>query len=154
MGGGWALADDALVSRVHRTDEARQVIGAAIEVHRHLGPGLLESAYEPCLAWELAARGLSFRRQVAVPVIYKGVRIPGAYKVDFLVEERLLLELKATDHLLPIHHAQVITYLRLLDLRQALLIYFNVPRLVEGLKSLVNGWSATDDDSRRHAGAS
>ena len=116
---------------------AETVIGAAIEVHRALGPGLLESAYEPCLARELILRGVPFDQQVAVPVTYKGVRIECAYRVDLMVEGRLLVELKSVEHLLPVHHAQVLTYMRLLKLPQGLLINFNERRLIDGLKNFL-----------------
>jgi len=115
-----------------------RVIGAALEVHRHLGPGLLESAYDICLAHELATTGISFRRQVSVPFGYKGVDIPVGYRVDFVVGDELLVEIKAVDRILPLHQARIITYLRLLKLRQGLLINFNVARLVNGLKSFMN----------------
>lgn len=120
------------------------VIGAAIEVHRAIGPGLLESAYDQCLAYELASRGVGFRRQIPLPVIYKGVSISCGYRVDYIIENEVLVELKAADRLLAIHHAQVLTYLRLLKLRRALLINFNVPRLVDGVKSVLNGWGVDD----------
>jgi GxxExxY protein len=115
------------------------VITAAIEVHRGLGPGLLESAYDQCLAHELRLRRIRFDRQVAVPLTYKGAEIPCGYRVDFVVNGELMIELKAVEHLLPIHQAQAITYLRLLRLHRGLLINFNAPRLVDGLKSFLNG---------------
>ena len=115
----------------------RLVIGAAIEVHSHLGPGLLESTYEHCLAHEMTLRGLTFERQVALPVIYKGTRLDGGYRVDFVVDRQLVVELKAIDRLLPVHEAQVITYLRLLRVRQGLLINFNARLLTAGLRSLL-----------------
>jgi GxxExxY protein len=115
------------------------VVGAAIDVHRGLGPGLLESVYDQCLAWELRTRGIPFERQVPVAVAYKDVHFSIGYRVDFLVDGRLIVELKAVEKTLPIHHAQVLTYLRLLKLHRALLINFNVPRLVDGLKSFLNG---------------
>jgi GxxExxY protein len=115
------------------------VIAAAIDVHRGLGPGLLESVYEHCFAWELRARRIPFEQQVPVAVSYKDVQCPIGYRVDFLVNGEMVVELKAVERTLPIHHAQVITYLRLLGLHRALLINFNVPRLVDGLKSFLNG---------------
>lgn len=111
-----------------------QVIGAAIEVHRLLGPGLLESAYEECLAHELSLRKLAFERQKPLPVQYKGVRLDCGYRLDLVVEDRLVLELKAVEHLLPIHHAQVLTYLRLSGIKYGLLMNFHVPVLIEGLR--------------------
>ena len=116
---------------------ARHVIGCAITVHRALGPGLLESAYEACLAYELTQKGLAFRRQLAVPIQYHGVQVDCGYRVDFVVADELLLELKSVEKLLPVHQAQVMTYLKLLDLRQGLLVNFNVPRLVKGLRSIL-----------------
>src|SRR5713226_2788146 len=90
-----------------------QIIGFAIEVHRHLGPGLLESAYEECLCFELDENGIGFKRQVPLPVVYKSVRLDCGYRIDVVVANRLILELKATERLLPIHEAQVLTYMRL-----------------------------------------
>jgi GxxExxY protein len=113
------------------------IIGCAIEVHRTLGPGLLESAYEKCMVHELLTRGISFRCQVPLPATYKGIRIELAYRADLIVNDTILLELKSVDRLLPIHQAQVITYLKLANLRQGLLINFNVNRLVDGLKNIL-----------------
>ena len=98
------------------------IIGAAIEVHRELGPGLLESAYEECLCVELLERGMKFRRQVPLPVSYKGTKIDCAYRLDLVVEEQVLLELKATDKVLPIHEARIITYMKLSGLETGLLM--------------------------------
>jgi len=116
-----------------------RVIGAAIEVHRHLGPGLLESAYEECLCRELSLAGIQHAQQVALPVTYKGIDLDCAYRLDILVERRVLLELKCVERLLPIHEAQLLTYLKLADLRLGLLINFNVPILKQGIKRLANG---------------
>ena len=115
----------------------RRVIGCAIEVHRTLGPGLLESAYEACLVQELTANQIVFRRQVSVPFSYKGTPVDCGYRADLIVEDRLLLELKSVDSLNPVHVAQVLTYLKLLDLRQGLIVNFNVRRLVDGLKNVL-----------------
>lgn len=109
------------------------IIGAAIEVHRELGPGLLESAYEAALAHELALRGVRFARQKEMPVRYKGFLIEVGYRLDLLVEEQVVVELKAVTEMHPIYEAQLITYLRLSGLRVGLLINFNVPRLKEGI---------------------
>jgi GxxExxY protein len=109
------------------------IIAAAIEVHRALGPGLLESAYEECLCHELKLRGLSFLRQVPLPVVYKGVRLECGYRIDLVVEGKVVLELKAIDKLEPIYEAQLLTYLRLSGIRVGLLMNFNVPVLKEGL---------------------
>ncbi len=115
----------------------REIIGAAIEVHKALGPGLLESAYERCLAREVAIRGLRVERQIEVALEYKGERIDCAYRMDLVVEGSVLVEIKAVERLLPIHDAQVLTYLRLTGLRKALLLNFNTAYLRGGIKRLV-----------------
>ena len=115
------------------------IIGAAIEVHRALGPGLLESAYESCLAFELAEQGFKVERQKALPVLYKGVKIDCGYRLDLLVEESVIVEIKAVAALAPIHKAQLLSYLRLSSCRVGLLINFNVEVLRDGIKRLVNG---------------
>ncbi len=118
-------------------DSAEAVIGCAIAVHRALGPGLFESVYEPCLAHEFDKAGLRFQRQTSLPLVYDGVRFPQAFRVDFIVEDELLVELKSIERLQPVHHAQLLTYLRLAGLRKGLLINFNVPLLKQGVKSVV-----------------
>ena len=118
-------------------DLAGRIIGAAIEVHSALGPGLLESAYEVCLVRELSARGLSWQRQVALPIMYKGAKIDSGYRVDLLVENSVIVELKACEELRPIHEAQLLTYMRLGGWRVGLLINFNAPRLVDGVRRFV-----------------
>ena len=115
-----------------------KVIGAAMEVHRALGPGLLESTYETCLARELAIQGIAFEQQVELPVVYRDVPLSCGYRLDFLVEGELILELKAVEELLPIHEAQLLTYLKLSDQRIGLLINFNVVLLKQGLRRIVN----------------
>ena len=115
-----------------------QIIGAAIEVHRHLGPGLLESAYEECLCHELQERNIPFKRQVKLPVQYKGVKLDCGYRLDVVVDKCVILELKAMEKLLPIHDAQLLTYLKLTDLRLGLLINFNTTILKNGIKRIVN----------------
>lgn len=114
-----------------------QVIGLAIEVHRALGPGLLESAYEECLCYELVSHEVPFRRQVALPVVYKSVRLDCGYRMDVVVEERLVLELKTVEKLLPVHEAQLLTYLKLSGHKTGLLLNFNTPVLRNGLKRMV-----------------
>ena len=109
------------------------IIGAAIEVHRNLGPGLLESAYEECLCHELHLRGMDCKRQVPLPVLYKGLKLDCGYKIDLIVQDEVLLELKAVERLLPIHEAQLLTYLKLTGKRVGLLINFNVPLLTQGI---------------------
>jgi GxxExxY protein len=111
----------------------QQIIGAAIEVHRSLGPGLLESTYEQCLCYELSQRGLAFERQVSVPVRYKGVLLDCGYRLDVLVEKAVIVELKAVEKLLPINEAQLLTHMKLAEKRVGLLINFNVKLLMEGL---------------------
>jgi len=113
------------------------IIGAAIEVHRTLGPGLLESAYEECLARELTLRNLTFERQKPVPVVYKDVKLECGYRMDLLVEGRVVLELKSVEALAPVHDAIVLTYLRLAGVRLGLLINFNVAVLKDGIKRFV-----------------
>ncbi len=112
------------------------IIGAAIAVHRELGPGLLESVYEKCLAFELADRGLSVTTQKEIPVRYKNLTFDCSFRADLIVENKVLLELKSIDQLTAIHTSQVITYLKLTGLRTALLINFNVPILKNGLKRI------------------
>ena len=116
-----------------------QVIGAAIEVHRALGPGLLESTYQACLCHELTLRGLDWVQQKEIPLRYKGVCLHSAYRIDLLVEGRLVVEVKAIEALTSIHHAQLLTYLKLLHLRFGVLINFNVELLARGVRRVVNG---------------
>ncbi len=115
------------------------IIGAAIEVHRALGPGLLESAYEECLCRELALRQIPFERQRQLPVAYKGLQLDCGYRLDLLVAEAVVVEVKAVEALLPIHEAQLLTYLRLGGWKAGLLINFNVPVLKRGIRRLVLG---------------
>lgn len=115
-----------------------EVIGAAIEVHRSLGPGLLESAYEECTCHELYLRKVPLRRQVPLPVEYKGVKLDCGYRLDIVVPGQLIVELKACQELLPIHEAQLLTYLRLSGIKYGLLINFNVPVLKDGIKRIAN----------------
>jgi GxxExxY protein len=114
-----------------------RIIGFAIEVHRHLGPGLLESAYEECLCFKLNQTGIDFKRQVPLPVVYKSVRLDCGYRIDILVENHLILEIKAMERLLPIHEAQVLTYMRLSGARTGLLLNFNTPVLKDGIRRLM-----------------
>ena len=109
-----------------------RVIGAAIEVHRALGPALLESAYEECLCHELHLRGISFERQVPLPVEDKGVKLDCGYRLDLVVEDRLILEIKCMEHVLPVHEAQLLTYLKMTGKRVGLILNFNVSTLVRG----------------------
>jgi len=112
------------------------VIGCAIEVHKTLGPGLLESSYENCLLYELQQAGLLPMNQVTLPISYKSISIDAGYRLDILIPEKLIIELKAVDKLLPIHSAQLITYLKLTGIKTGLLINFNQVRLLDGLKRI------------------
>jgi GxxExxY protein len=117
-------------------DGSDEIIGACIEVHRHLGPGLLESAYKACLRHELSLRGLAFEYERPVILEYKGVLLDCGYRIDLIVNRRIILEVKAVEHLLPVHQAQVITYLKLTKLDTGLLVNFNVPAIKSGLRRL------------------
>jgi GxxExxY protein len=119
-------------SKLLHEELTENVIGAAIEVHRALGPGLLESAYEECLCREFNLRGLAFERQVPLPVEYKGVNLDCGYRLDLIVQNEVILELKCVEHLLPVHDAQLLTYLKLTGKRVGLIINFNVATLVRG----------------------
>ena len=125
------------MSLAHDSDLSERVIGLAIEVHRHLGPGLLESAYEECLCFELKESGLEYRRQVPLPVMYKDVRLDCGYRMDIVVERALVLEIKAIDRLTPVHEAQMLTYLRLSGIQVGLLLNFNSVALRHGLRRFV-----------------
>ena len=116
-----------------RDQRTGPIVSSAIEVHRHLGPGLLESAYEECLCHELHLRGLSFRRQVPLPLIYKGLSLDCRYQIDLLVEEQVVVELKSIENILPVHEAQLLTYMKLAHKNVGLLINFNVPVLTRGI---------------------
>ena len=123
---------------LNRISEA--IIGAAIEVHRALGPGLLESAYEACLAFELAQRGVSVKQQEPLPVVYKDVKLECGYRLDLLVQDAVIVEIKAVDRLAPIHDAQVLSYLKLAGLNLGLLINFNVKVLTNGVRRKVSNF--------------
>ena len=115
-----------------------KIIGAAIEVHKNLGPGLLESAYEQCLCYELNLQGLSFERQQPLPVVYKGKRLDCGYRLDMVVDNAIILELKACETILQIHKAQLLTYLKLSGLQLGLILNFNVPVMRDGIVRMVN----------------
>ena len=117
---------------------ARVIVDAALEVHRTLGPGLLETVYEKALAYELTQRGLRVQIEVPLPVQYKGAEMDLGYRIDLLVEGLVVVELKSVDELAPVHHKQLLTYLRLADKRLGLLINFNVFLLKDGIKRIVN----------------
>ncbi len=126
-------------AEAQRTNEiTKRVIGYAIDVHRALGPGLLESAYEECLCYELSEGQMPFRRQVALPVLYKSVKLACGYRMDLIVDDLVVVEIKAIECLSPIHDAQLLTYLKLSGKSVGLLINFNVSVLKEGLKRIVN----------------
>jgi len=118
---------------------SKAIIGAAIEVHRHLGPGLLESAYEQCLAHELSLRGIAFERQKRVPVCYKGVQLDCGFRLDLLVQDKVVVEVKAVDNLNAVHQAQGLTYLKLTGYRLGMLLNFNERSMRSGIKRLVLG---------------
>ncbi len=127
------------MEEIDRLDQlSRRIIGAAIEVHRHLGPGLLESAYESCLVFELRLAGFKVDEQKPLPIVYQEVRLDCGYRLDLVVEDEIVVEIKAVEKLLPIHEAQLLSYLRLAHKRVGLLMNFHVPVLKNGLKRIVN----------------
>jgi GxxExxY protein len=115
----------------------QKIIGFAIEVHRQLGPGLLESAYEECLCYELKQSGINFRRQVPLPVVYKSMRLDCGYRIDVVAEDCVILEMKTVERLMPIHEAQILTYLKLSGIRTGLLLNFNSPALKDGMRRIM-----------------
>ena len=121
----------------HFSELSSRVIGCAIEVHRTLGPGLLESTYQKCLAHELSRNGISFKIEQPLPVVYKDIKLDCGYRIDLFVEGEIIIELKSVEKLLPIHEAQLLTYLKLAKVKQGFLVNFNVARLKDGLKSYV-----------------
>ncbi len=118
-------------------DIAREIVDAAFTVHKTLGPGLLESVYQTCLIYELGKRGLRVQQEVSVPIQYDEIQIEGGLRLDILVEDQIIVELKAVEKLLPIHKAQILTYLKLTGNRLAFLINFNVPTIKDGIKRIV-----------------
>ncbi len=133
-------AENAEGSAATLNSITQQIIGAAIRVHQALGPGLLESAYEACLAFELAEMGFQVAQQQPLPVEYRGVRLSCGYRTDLIVDNRVIVEVKAIARIEPIHEAQLISYLRLSNRRVGLLINFNVKVLKNGVRRLVNGF--------------
>ena len=123
---------------MNENDIATKIIGSALEVHRRLGPGLLESTYETCLAYEIVQAGLSVQQQIALPVVYKEVKLNAGYRIDLLVEHKVIIEIKSVEALADIHTAQLLTYLKLKDLRLGLLVNFNEMLLKNGLRRIVN----------------
>jgi len=127
---------DTETQRLNQITE--RIIGCAIEVHRALGPGLLESAYEECLCYELSQLGIKFGRQVSLPIIYKGIKLECGYRMDLVVEELVIVEIKAVERIIPVHEAQLLSYLKLANKPLGLLINFHVSTLKNGLKRLRN----------------
>jgi GxxExxY protein len=127
-----------LVDPSRFNDLTERILGAAIEVHRHLGPGLLESIYQTCLERELASRELRFVVQQAAPIVYKGANLGACYRIDLIVEDLVVVEVKSVAALDAVHRAQMLTYMRLAECPVGLLINFNVPRLMDGVKRLIN----------------
>jgi GxxExxY protein len=123
---------EPIAERVERI--AREVVDAAFRIHSTLGPGLLESVYETCLRHDLTRRGLSLRQQVALPIVYEGLRLDAGLRLDLLIEEDLIVEIKAIEKILPVHEAQLLTYLKLAQKRLGLLINFNVARVKDGIR--------------------
>ena len=117
-----------------------KIIGCAIEVHKALGPGLLESAYEECLCFELSSVGLGFARQVSLPVVYKQIKLDCGYRLDIIVDDLVIVEIKAVERLAPIHEAQLLSYLRMLDKRVGLILNFHSTILKSGIKRIVNNY--------------
>ena len=128
-----------MITKALLNDLSYKIIGCAIEVHKHLGPGLLESIYHECMKKELFLRGFNFQSQFLVPINYKGLLIDADYRLDFLIEDLIVVELKAMDGLLPVHEAQLLTYMKLLQKSKGILINFNCTNIVkEGSKQMVN----------------
>jgi GxxExxY protein len=135
---GLVVSDHSVMTQNFANDPlTERVIGCAIEVHRHLGPGLLESTYGECLSWEFLSAGLEFKRQLEVPVIYKGKTLAAIYRVDFVIEQQLVVEIKAVERPAPVHEAQLLTYLKHTGIPVGLLVNFNTPVLKDGLRRLV-----------------
>ena len=128
-----------MLSKSYLNDLSYKIVGCAIEVHNHLGPGLLESVYHDCLKKEFTLRNINFKSQLIVPVNYKGLVLDTEYRLDFLVEDEIVVELKAMDGILPIHEAQLLTYMKLLQKSKGMLINFNCSNIVkDGAKQMVN----------------
>ena len=128
------------MNREYLNKLSKIILDSSIEVHRNLGPGLLESVYEVCLCKELNLRNINLQRQVSLPVEYKNEKLDADFRIDVLVENEIIIELKAVEFLLPVHEAQLLTYLKLADKRLGFLINFNVPKLVDGFKRRVNNF--------------
>ena len=126
------------MSQFEKSEVASKVLGCAITVHNAIGPGVFESVYDECLAYEFKRQGLEYERQVVVPVVYMDVKVECSFRVDFVVARELVVELKAVEQILPVHRCQVQTYLRLLNLRQGFILNFNVPLMRDGIVSVLN----------------
>ncbi|HMR91240.1 MAG TPA: GxxExxY protein [Chitinophagaceae bacterium] len=128
-----------MTTKSNLNDLSYRITGCAIEVHKHLGPGLLESVYQECMKKEFSLRGLDFKSQLIVPVSYKGLLIDADYRLDFLVNDAIVVELKAMEGILPVHEAQLLTYMKLLKKPKGILLNFNCTNMVkEGVKQMVN----------------
>lgn len=123
-----------------RNNLSKIILDASIEVHKQLGPGLLESVYEICLCKELMNKEISYQRQVSLPIVYKNEKLDAEFRMDIVVENEIIIELKAVEEILPVHHAQLLTYHKLYNKRLRLLINFNTPRLIDGFKRIINGY--------------
>ncbi len=131
------MKDEGLANRAELNKLTEKIIGAAIEVHRHLGPGLLESAYETCLAYELHQLGLVVERQKALPLVYKEILLDQGYRIDLLVEQKAVVELKVVEQFTPVHEAQVLSYLKFSGCQVGLLLNFNVKLLKDGIRRYI-----------------
>lgn len=131
------MAIEAREQNLYERELTDHILVAAIEVHRNLGPGLLESVYEACLGREFEIRMINFSRQVSLPIEYKGLSLQNGYRIDLIVENKVVIELKCVDKILPVHEAQLLTYLKLSGLRVGLLLNFNCQLLRDGIKRMV-----------------
>ncbi|MBN2225714.1 MAG: GxxExxY protein [Deltaproteobacteria bacterium] len=132
------MRNDAYEPITYETEvAAREVVDAAYKVHSGLGPGLLEGVYEVCLCYELGKRNISFKNQIVLPVIYDGLELDAGLRCDVIVNDSLIIEIKAVDKMIPVHEAQLLTYLKLTGIRLGLLINFNVPKIKDGIKRIV-----------------
>ena len=145
------IAEGAEITQSGGNALTERIIGAAIEVHRHLGPGLLESAYEECLCYELSRMGIAFKRQVPLPIRYKEILLDCGHKMDLLVADSVIVEIKAIESLMPVHTAQILTYLKSSGCAIGLLINFNVPVLTKGLKRIVNHYEGPKPNASNSA---
>ncbi len=130
-----------MLTKSYLNDMSYKIVGCAIEVHKHLGPGLLESVYQDCMRQEFKIKSMNFKSQLLVPINYKGLILDTDYRLDFLVEDELIVELKAMEGILPVHEAQLLTYMKLLQKNKGMLINFNCSNIVkEGTRQMVNDY--------------